>query len=180
MLILKGYQVLEQICDSSNSAVYRGIRESDRQPVILKLLKPDYPTPQEIARYREEYAIASKLNWENAAKAIALEHYQRSLVIVFQDLGGQSLRQYLQGKVLPLTQFLPIAIEITQQLAYLHQNNIIHKDINPSNIVINQKTRQVSLIDFGISKCCKHETTSFGVVISHGDAAVHTLMFLTF
>ena len=160
MLILKGYQVLEQICESSNSAVYRGIRESDRQPVILKLLKQDYPTPQAIARYREEYAIASKLNWKNAAKAIALEHYQRSLVIVFQDLGGKSLRQYLQGKVLPLIQFLPIAIEITQQLGYLHQNNIIHKDINPSNIVINPKTKQVALIDFGISKRCKHETTS--------------------
>ena len=160
MLILKGYRVLEQIGDSSNSAVYRGIRESDRQPVILKLLKQDYPTSQAIARYREEYAIASQLKWQNAATAIALEHYQRSLVIVFKDLGGQSLRQYLDGKAIPLTQFLPIAIEITQQLADLHQSNIIHKDINPSNIVINPKNKQVSLIDFGISKRCKLETTS--------------------
>ena len=160
MLNLKGYQILEQICDSSNSAVFRGIREFDGLPVVLKLLKQDYPTPQAIARYREEYAIASKLNWESGTKAIALERYQHSLVIVFQDLGGQSLRQYLQGKVMPLNQFLPIAIEITQQLVYLHQNNIIHKDINPSNIIINPKTKQIALIDFGISKHCKIETTS--------------------
>lgn len=46
MVKLPGFQVLAQIYESSNSLVYRGIREADRQPAILKLLKEDYPTPQ--------------------------------------------------------------------------------------------------------------------------------------
>jgi serine/threonine protein kinase len=53
--------------------------------------------------------------------------------------------------VLPLPEFLNIAIKIAQSLADIHNSNIIHKDINPSNIVYNPETEQVKIIDFGIS-----------------------------
>jgi len=52
MFILCGYQTLRQIYESANSLVYRAIRTPEGQPVILKLLKQDYPTPEELVRYR--------------------------------------------------------------------------------------------------------------------------------
>ena len=57
--------------------------------------------------------------------------------------------------------FLTLAIQITAILAGVHQHQVIHKDINPSNIVLNPQTGQVKLIDFGISTRLAHETATF-------------------
>ena len=57
MTNIPGYQSLAQIYESANSLIYRGIREQDNQAVILKVLKEDYPTPQELTRYKQEYEI---------------------------------------------------------------------------------------------------------------------------
>jgi serine/threonine protein kinase len=50
MLTLPNYQIHTQIYESANSLVYRGVRKQDNQPVILKVLKEDYPTPEELTR----------------------------------------------------------------------------------------------------------------------------------
>ena len=57
MLTLPNYQIGSKIYESVNSLVYRGHRKKDNQPVILKVLKQDYPTPAELTRYRQEYEI---------------------------------------------------------------------------------------------------------------------------
>ncbi len=61
MLTLPHYQIDSQIDESANSLVYRGMRKKDNQPVILKVLKEDYPTPEELTRYRQEYDITRRL-----------------------------------------------------------------------------------------------------------------------
>ena len=157
MITLTGYQILAQIYESANSLVYRAIREQDSQSVILKVLKQDYPTPNEITRYKQEYEITRNLNTDGVVKAYSLEPYQRTLVIILEDFGASSLRQLMDGRmeagtgVLPLPEFLNIAIKTAQSLGHIHSSNIIHKDINPSNIVYNPETKQVKIIDFGIS-----------------------------
>ena len=57
MIMLPDVAVDAQIYSSKNSVVYRGIKLSDRTPVILKVLKQDYPTASELTRYRQEYEI---------------------------------------------------------------------------------------------------------------------------
>ena len=156
MITLPGYQILTQIYESANSVVYRAIREQDNQAVILKVLKEDYPTLSELTRYKQEYEITCNLNLEGVVKAESLEPYQRTLVIVFEDLGASSLKELMKISVglrpqFSLLEFLKIAIKISEILATIHSSNIIHKDINPSNIVFNPETEQVKIIDFGIS-----------------------------
>lgn len=151
------YQVTDQIYESANSIVYRGIRRHDNQPVILKVLKQDYPTPNELVRYKQEYEITRNLNLEGAIEAYGLEEYQRTLVIIFEDFGGKSLRQWMNGQPLTLPTFLTIAIRITDSLGKIHSHNIIHKDINASNIVFNPETRQLKIIDFGIATVTNRE-----------------------
>jgi len=156
MISLSGYQILSQIYESANSVVYRAIREQDNQSVVLKVLKEDYPTPQELTRYKQEYEITRNLNLDGIVKAYNLEPYQRSLVIILEDFGASSLKQWIDDRVeatyaLPLPQFLKIAIQISDVLGKIHAANVIHKDINPSNIVYNPGTGQVKIIDFGIS-----------------------------
>jgi serine/threonine protein kinase len=129
----------------------------DGQPVILKLLKQDYPTPEELVRYRQEYEITHNLNLEGVCRSLSLEKYQNTFVIVFEDFGGESLKSWMSNRKLKLEDFLQIAIATTASLAQVHAANIIHKDINPSNIVYNPNTQQLKLIDFGISTVLSRE-----------------------
>ncbi|MEG5036090.1 AAA family ATPase [Microcoleus sp. AT3-D2] len=156
MIKVPGIQVLAQIYESVNSDVYRGIREQDNKRVILKVLKQDYPTPSELTRYKQEYEITRNLNIDGVVKTYALEPYQRSLVIILEDFGASSLKQLFKGSVnvgplLSLEKFLKLAIKTADILGEIHTANIIHKDINPANIVFNPETEIIKIIDFGIS-----------------------------
>ncbi|MEG4279623.1 serine/threonine-protein kinase PknK, partial [Microcoleus sp. MON1_C1] len=157
MINLPGYDITNQIHESNNSLVYRGLRKQDNQPVILKFIKQDYPMPASLVRYKQEYEITRNFNLESVPKTYSLERYQNSLVIIFEDCGGKSLKLWLVDHKLTLEEFLATAIKITRALGDIHQHNIIHKDINPSNIIINSTTGLVQIIDFGISTVLTRE-----------------------
>lgn len=160
MLAVPGYQVLTQIYESANSLVYRGIRNRDDKAVILKVLKQDYPAPEQLTRYKQEYEITRNLNLDGVIKAYSLEEYHRTLIISFDDFGGDSLKILMASGSFTLSEFLSISIKIIESLMSIHAANIIHKDINPSNIVLNSETRQLKIIDFGISTVLISETTT--------------------
>jgi len=155
MITLPGITIHSKIYESLASLVYRGIREQDDGAVIAKVLKQDYPSPQELTRYRQEYEITRFLNIEGVVKAYSQQDYQRTLVILLEDFGGESLecwmRQQLDFSPMPLPTFLRLAIAITDTLGKIHATHVIHKDINPSNIVFNPRTGVVKIIDFGIA-----------------------------
>ncbi len=151
MLKIDGYQILTQIYESANSEVYRGIRETDGQSVILKVLKQDYPTPAELTRYKQEYELTNTLNKEGVVKAYGLEKYQNTLVMFVEDFGGESLKILRENHQFNLGEFLSIAIKVSTSLGQVHVANLIHKDISPANIVLNPETQQLKIIDFGIS-----------------------------
>src|SRR5919202_5815451 len=151
MLTLTGYQIFNQICESADSLVYRGIREEDNSGVIVKVLKQSYPTPEELTRYKLEYEITRHLNTREVIRVFSIEKYQNTLAIIFPELGDCSLKILLNKYDFHLEEFLRIAINITAELMQIHDFNIIHKDINPSNIVFNSNTKDVKIIDFGIS-----------------------------
>jgi predicted ATPase/signal transduction histidine kinase/CheY-like chemotaxis protein/tRNA A-37 threonylcarbamoyl transferase component Bud32 len=162
MIAIPGYQIIAQIYESANSVVYRGKREQDNQSVILKILKEDYPTAEELTRYKQEYEITRNLNTDGVVKAYALLPYQRTLVIILEDFGASSLKQLMNDPVEAqnlalLPKFFKLAIKTAEILGAIHSSNIIHKDINPSNIVLNPETGQVKIIDFGISTALTRE-----------------------
>src|SRR5919202_3032684 len=160
MLSIPGIAAVTLLYESANSLVYRAIREADNQPIILKLLKESYPTPQELVRYRTEYRITRELKEAGVVRVYDLQKYQNSLVMFVEDFGGESLTIWMQQRSFTLEEFLEIAIATTEILGQIHRANIIHKDINPSNIVYNPQTKQLKIIDFGISTQLTRETPS--------------------
>ncbi|MEG4491937.1 AAA family ATPase [Microcoleus sp. D3_18_C4] len=158
MLSIPGVAVQTLLYESANSLVYRAIREADNQPIILKLLKESYPTPQELVRYRTEYRITQELKEPGVVQVYDLQKYQNSLVMFVEDFGGASLTIWMQQRSFTLEEFLLLAIATTEALGKIHSANIIHKDINPSNIVYNPQTEQLKIIDFGISTQLTRET----------------------
>ncbi|BAY64201.1 multi-sensor signal transduction multi-kinase [Calothrix brevissima NIES-22] len=153
-----GYQVVEQLHVSSTTIVYRGIRETDQQPVIIKCLKSDYPTFGELLQFCNQYKIAKTLDFPGVVRHFSLEAYDHSYALVMEDFGGISLREYTKIQPLELSEFLAIAVEITEILQQIHQRRIIHKDIKPDNILINPQTKEVKLIDFSIASVVPRET----------------------
>ncbi|MCC5647286.1 AAA family ATPase [Nostoc sp. CHAB 5824] len=158
MLEIPEYQIWAKIHESVNSRVYRGIRERDHLPVIFKILKKDYPTPEEITRYKLEYKITRSLLLEGVIQAYGLQQYQSTFAIILEDFGGESLTKIIDTRKFSLIEFLKLAVQIAESLSEIHSANIIHKDINPSNIVFNPKTQQLKIIDFGISTALSRET----------------------
>src|SRR5919202_3313308 len=160
MISLPDITIASQIYESANSLVYRGIFPKNQQPVIVKLLKEDYPTPAELYRYQQEYEITRSLNLEGTIKAYELRKYQNTQVMLLEDFGGESLKNLLSDHPFSLLEFLHLAIQITDALGKIHQNKVIHKDINPSNIVFNPQTGQLKIIDFGLSTLLFQENPS--------------------
>ena len=156
-ITITGYRIIATIYESANSLVYRAIREQDQQPVILKVLKENYPTPQELTRYKQEYEIIRSLNLDGIVGAYGLHKYQNTLVILLEDFGGESLKILMSQRQFTLKEFLVIAIQAAESLGNIHAAHIIHKDINPSNIVFNPETKQLKIIDFGISTVLSRE-----------------------
>lgn len=154
------YANLKLLHSGDNSEVYRAIRVTDNQPVVLKKLKSPYPTPEQIRRYRQEYQLIGSLQSPNVIRAYALEEQRKSFAIILEDVGGIAIGQWLAQREQSLTigEFLPLALKIAEGLKQLHAHHIIHKDINPSNIVVNPATGVVKIIDLGIATQLDRET----------------------
>ncbi|MEG4294056.1 AAA family ATPase [Microcoleus sp. D2B6] len=162
-----GYHINEQIYAGTRTLVYRGIRCSNGQPVAIKLLRNDFPCFNELVHFRNQYVIAKNLEIPGSVKAYSLETYQNHYALVMEDFGGISLSSYLallasesneplEG--LPISEFLPIAIQIANSLDGIYRHRVIHKDLKPANILINPSSKQVKLIDFSIASLLPRET----------------------
>ncbi|MDJ0706286.1 MAG: AAA family ATPase [Leptolyngbyaceae cyanobacterium MO_188.B28] len=94
---LLNYSLTKEIYVGLNTVVYRGIRNLDQQPVILKILHNDYPHLNELVQFRNQYAIAQTLNLSGVVKPYSLENYRNGYVLVMEDFGGVSLTTYMNS-----------------------------------------------------------------------------------
>jgi predicted ATPase/signal transduction histidine kinase len=152
---LSGYQTGKLIYTGTRTLVYQGQRQSDDQPVVIKLLRNEYPTFSELLQFRNQYTIARNLDIPGIIRPYSLEYYRNSYALVMEDCGGISLNHC---EPLTLEESLSIAIQLADILHGLHQNRVIHKDIKPANILIHPQSKQVKLIDFSIASLLPKET----------------------
>ncbi|MEH2088319.1 trifunctional serine/threonine-protein kinase/ATP-binding protein/sensor histidine kinase [Nostoc sp.] len=160
------YKVSEELYNGSRTIVYRGYRETDSLPVVIKLLKNPYPSFSELLSFRNQYTIAKNLNSPLIVQTYSLEPHQNGYALVMEDFGGISLKDWglrsgewkIGRNLESLMEFLEIAIALSNTLDVLYRERIIHKDIKPSNILINPQTKQIKLIDFSIASLLPRET----------------------
>jgi PAS domain S-box-containing protein len=152
------YQITQLISEGSETLIYRGVRTSDQQPVVLKVLKQQPPSLDDSLRLRNHYSLTQGLTLPGVVQTLGLETYGQGLVLVMADTGSLSLEDYVQSHPLSLPEFLSIAIQLANGLAGLHGHRIIHKDIKPSNILIQPETHQVWLTDFGLASQLPQES----------------------
>ena len=155
---IPGYAIVEQLYLGSHTAVYRAVQTQQQQPVILKVLRHEYPSFGELVQFRNQYTIAKNLPIPGIIYPISLEAVGSSYALVMEDWGGIALSNYTQQQSLELVDLLSIAIQLANILHDLAQYRVIHKDIKPANILIHPETKQVKLIDFSIASLLPKET----------------------
>ena len=154
MFVLGKYRVIEQLHRSAYTVIYRAVLDGPdltSDTVILKLLNEEFPSPESMARFRREYEFSKLVASDSIVKAYDLFRYQNTLVMVQEDFEGLSLAELFDSTALPTEQFLPLAIHIAEALANLHKFDVIHKGINPSNLLYNASTNTLKIIDFDLA-----------------------------
>ncbi|MFM9434755.1 putative ATPase/serine/threonine protein kinase [Janthinobacterium sp. CG_23.3] len=164
------YEIIESLHSSARSLVYRARSTHDRSALIVKILNQNFPSFQEVAQFKREYAIAQRCGDAGVVRPLALRRQAGRWTIIQEDIGGDSLNKLLRGlaanadamtpAALPLADFFEIALQLCAALEVVHANSVIHKDINPANLVWNAERRRLQLIDFGISCELEQETAT--------------------
>ncbi|MBD2496615.1 hybrid sensor histidine kinase/response regulator [Nostoc sp. FACHB-280] len=150
-IILADYNLIKILYQNTNTCIYRAVKESEKISVIIKTITNEYPTIEQITRLRYEYQILQSLAIEEVIQPLALETTQNRITLILQDFPGETLHDFIRTNNLKLTVFLEIAIQLASTLSQLHQNNIIHKDIQPYNILIDPNTNKIKIINFSIA-----------------------------
>ena len=137
----------KRIYESASTLVKRTHWKGQR--VVSKSLKTNAQTPNAVARYHHEFNINQSLTSPYICRALAID--DQGHCIIFEDPGGDSLREVIQDDALSLAEQLDIAVEIAKALQSIHDEGVIHRDLNPSNIIVCKHPTAVHLIDFGLA-----------------------------
>ncbi|HEV2833080.1 MAG TPA: protein kinase, partial [Hanamia sp.] len=146
-----GYVVSAQLQSDSHYVTYHATQESDGAAVTLKLLKNPYPSVQALSRFKKEFEILNKAAHRNIIGVLRMEPYQNSLAMVMEDVDGTFLSDIEKKEPVDLGTFFSIAIPLTDAVQFLHHQQIVHKNINPANILIEKTTKQPKLVGFSIA-----------------------------
>jgi serine/threonine protein kinase len=152
MTALSGY-TLEPLREGADFTLFRGRQHGNPSPVLAVALAAEQPLPQSLRRLEHEYSLAAELDPAWAAKPLALIRHEGRTILVLKDPGGEPLDRVLDrdhGRPLELTRFLHIAIGLTTALGQVHRHGLIHKDIKPANVLVDEDGN-VWLTGFGIA-----------------------------
>jgi hypothetical protein len=152
------YRINKQLHQGKHFTVYSAVGKEDELHCILKVLNKSHLGTPGLNAIENEYRLLRKVASEYVIKTLELIHYNDEYYfLVLEDIKGQTLKAFLKNKVdaspapFDIRQFLKLAVAITDGLAAVHKQNIVHKDINPSNIIWNPETGKIKIIDFDIA-----------------------------
>jgi PAS domain S-box-containing protein len=117
------------------------------------------PGLETLKKIEHEYSLRDELDSAWAVRPLAVSEQRGQTTLVLQDPGGETLDRFLAGPM-EMTPFLRIAIGLATALGGLHERELIHKDVKPTNVLVNPATGQVRLMGFGIASRLPRERQS--------------------
>ncbi len=150
---LDGYSNLIKIGEGGMAHVYRGIQDSLKRPVAIKLLINDLTYDDEArTRFERESFIIARLNHANIIHVIDRGFTKDDMpYFVMEFIEGTDLATTAKSKELSHDEKIDIIVQLLKALSYAHRNNVIHRDIKPDNILIDEDGN-VKILDFGIAQ----------------------------
>ncbi|MBU1195527.1 MAG: diguanylate cyclase [Proteobacteria bacterium] len=150
MKTFQDYTVLEQIAQTRGAMVYRGIKQGESSPVIIKVLKVTAPSVSNIARVKKEYDIICSICHDGIVRVIDMVEHKGQIAVITENIIEPSLETCLEKQHFDLVSFLEIGINLCKALAEIHQKDIFHGEIKPSHLYLDEAFQKVRISDFGI------------------------------
>ena len=147
-----GYELVP-LREDSDFTLYRGRQQGNASPILAVALAAVQPSPQSLRRLEHEYSLAAELDPAWAAKPLALTRHEGRTILLLSDPGGEFLDRILErnhGQPLELTRFLRIAVGLATALGHAHRRGLLHKDIKPANVLVDD-SGSAWLTGFGIA-----------------------------
>ena len=169
MLIGGRYEVLNKIGAGGMSVVYKGRDQKLNRYVAIKVLKSEYREDKNfIRKFKEEAQAAACLAHPNIVNVYDVGEEAGDHYIVMELVEGITLKNYIERKGrMTIKEATSIGIQVSMGLEVAHNNDIVHRDIKPQNIMIS-KDGKVKVMDFGIAKAATSET-----IASNAMGSVH-------
>src|SRR3954452_24022628 len=132
-------------------ALYRGrARQPETRSVLLLAPGSSRPARESLKKLEHQYSFRSELDAVWAVRPLLLSKYKEKQVLVLEDPGGEPLDRVIQGPM-EMPQFLRLASGLAVALSQLHKRDLIHKDVNPHNVLVDCATGHAWLMGFGIA-----------------------------
>jgi PAS domain S-box-containing protein len=128
--------------------------------VLVVTLIAEHPTSADRDRLDHEYALKDELDGPWAVRPLALIRERGRTMLMFEDPAGEPLDRLL-GTPMELDRFLRLAIAITAALMQLHRRGLVHKDLKPTNMLVNAEQEEVRFTGFGIASRLPRERQAF-------------------
>jgi serine/threonine-protein kinase len=127
--------------------------KNNNMAVTLKTVKINLSKEKDLKQelFRREYLSLKRLDHEKIVKYIDSGQDEDILYLVMENYDGDTLKEYIERKEVSIEDKIKIAINIADALEYAHEKEVIHRDLKPTNIMINNPD-DIRIIDFGISK----------------------------
>jgi DNA helicase-2/ATP-dependent DNA helicase PcrA len=146
------YRIMEPIGAGGMGAVYKAYDQKLERIVALKLLPPEYLSHSDRRRrFLQEARAASALNHPHILTVYEVGEDDGKPYIAMEYVEGETLRQKIRTKPLPLKDTLEIAVQIAEGLNKAHEIGIIHRDLKPENLMI-RRDGYAKILDFGLAK----------------------------
>src|ERR1700722_3874183 len=152
---------LEVLWEDGDRTYCKTWRNDDgiRQEIMAVLPTGDHPSPESMERLSHEYGLKDYLDdaWALRPLELARAHGRPALVLKYRE--GRRLDRRV-GPAMEIERFLRLAIALSAALGRVHQRGLIHKDLKPSNVLVNSSTGEVWLTGFGIASRLPRERQS--------------------
>ena len=161
MLLSDRYEILEKIGSGGMSDVYKARCHKLNRLVAIKVLKQEYSTDKNfVTKFWAEAQSAACLAHPNIVNVYDVGNDQSIYYIVMELVEGVTLKKYIERKgKLEIRESIGIAMQVCQGMEAAHDQNIIHRDIKPQNIIISRDGK-VKVTDFGIARAASTQTIS--------------------
>jgi serine/threonine-protein kinase len=174
-LEIKGVTLVELVGRGAMGAVFVGFQSSLKRKIAVKIFpKTNSALPFFKLRFRDEAETVAVLNHPFIAPVFDMGETEELLFLMMQliegeDLKGQIKRSQLNPipskRILPAVYIIDIMIKILDALDYAHREGVIHQDIKPGNILIEQRSTRPVLVDFGIAHSAIAESDSSSYIM---------------
>jgi serine/threonine-protein kinase len=165
------YRLEARIGTGGMSTVYRALDETLQRQVAIKLMNREVTTDSaQLERFRREARAVAQLSHPHIVGVIDAGEDEGRPYIVFEYVEGETLKDRIRrlGR-LPITEAVAYAIEIARALGAAHARHIVHRDVKPQNVLIDEEGR-AKVTDFGIARTLDEEgLTADGRVLGTTD-----------